>query len=128
MVLLFSLFFRPVGFDYRSKLPDPRWRNAWDWALFTGGLVPPLIFGIAFGNVLQGVPFHYDDTMRLEYTGNFFGLLNPFGLLSGLLGVATVAMHGAAYLYQKTEDVVAERARKAVMGAGLATIVLFALG
>ncbi|MES2126522.1 MAG: cytochrome d ubiquinol oxidase subunit II [Pseudomonadota bacterium] len=128
MVLLFSLFFRPVGFDYRSKLPDPRWRNAWDWALFTGGLAPPLIFGVAFGNVLQGVPFHYDDTMRLEYTGNFFGLLNPFGLLSGLLGVAMLAMHGAAYLYQKTEDVVAERARKAIMGAGLATIALFALG
>ena len=128
MVLLFSLFFRPVGFDYRGKLPDPRWRSAWDWALFTGGLVPPLIFGVAFGNVLQGVPFHYDDTMRLEYTGNFFGLLNPFGLLSGLLGVAMLAMHGAAYLYQKTDEAVAERARKAIFAAGLATIVLFALG
>lgn len=128
MLLLFALFLRPVGFDYRSKLADPRWRNAWDWGLFTGGFVPPLIFGIAFGNLLQGVPFHYDDTMRMEYTGSFLGLFNPFGLLAGVLGVAMLAMHGATYLAQKTEGVIAERARKAAMGAGALTLVLFALG
>jgi len=111
MLLLFSLFFRPVGFDYRSKLADPRWRSAWDWGLFTGGFVPPLIFGVAFGNVLQGVPFHYDGSMRLEYTGSFLGLFNPFGLLSGVLGVTMLAMHGATYLYQKTDAAIAERAR-----------------
>ena len=65
MLLLFALFLRPVGFDYRSKLADARWRSAWDWGLFVGGAVPPLIFGVAFGNLLQGVPFHYDDTMRM---------------------------------------------------------------
>ncbi len=125
MLLLFALFFRPVGFDYRSKLADTRWRNAWDWGLFTGGFVPPLIFGIAFGNLLQGVPFHYDDTMRMEYTGSFLGLFNPFGLLAGVLGVAMLAMHGATFLYQKTEDVIAERARKAAMAAGALTLLAF---
>ena len=125
MLLLFALFFRPVGFDYRSKLSDPRWRHAWDRGLFVGGLVPPLIFGVAFGNLLQGLPFRYDDSMRLEYLGNFFMLLNPFGLLCGVLGVAMLAMHGATFLDQKTEAEIAERARRAAIWAGAATILLF---
>lgn len=127
MLLLFALFFRPVGFDYRSKLADPRWRSAWDWGLFIGGFVPPLIFGVAFGNLLQGVPFHYDDTMRMAYTGSFLGLFNPFGLLAGVLGVTMLAMHGATYLAHKTEGVIAERARKGAIGAGLVTIGAFAI-
>jgi len=127
MLLLFALFFRPVGFDYRSKLADPRWRSGWDWGLFIGGFVPPLIFGVAFGNLLQGVPFHYDDTMRMEYTGSFLTLFNPFGLLAGVLGVTMLAMHGATYLHHKTEGVIAARARKAAIGAGAATIGAFAL-
>lgn len=127
MLLLFALFFRPVGFDYRSKLADPRWRSAWDWALFAGGFVPPLIFGVAFGNLLQGVPFHYDSTMRMEYTGSFRGLFTPFALLAGVLGVAMLAMHGAAYLHHKTDSVIAERARKAAMAAGAVAFGAFAL-
>lgn len=128
MLLLFALFLRPVGFDYRSKLADPRWRSFWDWGLFAGGFVPPLIFGVAFGNLLRGVPFHYDDTMRMEYTGTFLGLFNPFGLLAGVLGVAMLAMHGAARLQQKTDGVIAARARKAVIAAGALTLGAFALG
>lgn len=128
MILLFSLFFRPVGFDYRSKVADPRWRNAWDWGLFAGGFVPPLICGVAFGNLLLGVPFHYDDTMRVEYTGSFFALLNPFGLLAGLLSVAMLLTHGATYLTVKTEGAIAQRARKTAIGAALAALVLFVLG
>lgn len=128
MLLLFSLFFRPVGFDYRSKVADTRWRNAWDWGLFTGGFVPPLIFGVAFGNLFLGVPFHYDDTMRVEYTGNFFQLLNPFGLLAGLLSVAMLLMHGAAYLQVKTDALIAQRARNVAMVFGLATALLFVAG
>jgi cytochrome d ubiquinol oxidase subunit II len=128
MLLLFALFLRPVGFDYRSKLTDPRWRSFWDWGLFTGGFVPPLIFGVAFGNLLQGVPFHYDDTMRMEYSGTFLGLFNPFGLLAGVLGVAMLAMHGAARLQQKTDGAIAARARKAVIAAGALTLGAFALG
>ncbi|MYM31756.1 cytochrome d ubiquinol oxidase subunit II [Duganella sp. CY15W] len=126
MLCLFALFFRPVGFDYRSKIADPRWRSTWDWCLFIGGFVPPLIFGIAFGNLLQGVPFRYDDSMRLEYTGSFLDLLNPFALLAGALSVSMLAMHGATYLHQKTEDVIAHRARKVAFGAALITALLFA--
>ncbi len=127
MFLLFALFLRPVGFDYRSKLESPRWRNSWDWALFVAGVVPPLIFGVAFGNLLQGVPFHYDNTMRLAYTGGFLDMLNPFGLLAGVLGVAMLAMHGATFLYQKSDGDIAERARKAAIWSACATIALFAL-
>ncbi|KAF3996767.1 cytochrome d ubiquinol oxidase subunit II [Glaciimonas immobilis] len=128
MLLLFSLFFRPVGFDYRSKIADPRWRHFWDWGLFAGGLVPALIFGVAFGNLLLGVPFHYDDTMRVEYVGGFFGLLNPFGLLSGVLSIAMLVMHGAGFLQVKTDALIALRARKIAIGAALVTIVLFIIG
>ncbi|MBX9900404.1 MAG: cytochrome d ubiquinol oxidase subunit II [Burkholderiaceae bacterium] len=128
MLLLFSLFFRPVGFDYRSKIADPRWRSFWDWALFAGGFVPALIFGVAFGNLLQGVPFRFDDTMRLEYIGGFFGLLNPFGLLAGLLSVAMLLMHGATFLRTKAGGVVAERAGRVAIFAALLTIILFAAG
>ena len=129
IVALFALFFRPVGFDYRSKVADPRWRNAWDWGLFIGGFVPPLIFGVGMGNVLQGLPFRYDDLLRLEYTGNFFQLLNPFGLLSGVLAVAMLAMHGATFLHQKTEGVIADRARRmAMVGAALTIVLLAAAG
>jgi len=88
LLVLFALFFRPVGFDYRSKIGDPSWRNAWDWGLFVGGAVPALIFGVAFGNLLQGVPFHLDDMLRAYYTGSFWGLLNPFALLAGVLSLA----------------------------------------
>jgi cytochrome d ubiquinol oxidase subunit II len=128
LLCLFALFFRPVGFDYRNKLQDPRWRSTWDWCLFAGGFVPPVIFGVAFGNLLQGVPFRYDDMLRLEYTGSFFDLLNPFGLLCGVLSLAMLALHGATYLQQKTEGAVAERARLMAMGAAMLTIALFAAG
>lgn len=128
LLCLFALFFRPVGFDYRNKIADPRWRNTWDWCLFAGGFVPPIIFGVAFGNLLQGVPFRYDDMLRLEYTGTFFQLLNPFGLLCGVLALALMSMHGATWLQQKTEGAVAGRSRMMAMGAAVLTIVLFAAG
>ena len=85
ILVLASLFFRPVGFDYRSKIEETRWRNMWDWGIFIGSFVPPLVIGVAFGNLLQGVPFNVDEYLRLYYTGNFFQLLNPFGLLAGVL-------------------------------------------
>lgn len=125
MLLLFSLFLRPVGFDYRSKLQDARWRSAWDWALFVGGFVPSLIFGIAFGNLLLGVPFHYDDNMRLEYVGGILDLLNPFGMLSGVLSVAMLLMHGAAFLRTKTEGIVRERAKRILPRAAAVTFLSF---
>jgi cytochrome d ubiquinol oxidase subunit II len=127
LLVLFALFFRPLGFEYRSKIQDPRWRTAWDWGLFVGGMVPALIFGVAFGNLLQGVPFHYDDFMRPFYTGSFFGLLNPFALLAGVVSLSMLVMHGAVYLQMRTEAELFNRAKKAVLLFGIIFIAAFAL-
>ncbi|ODU56727.1 MAG: cytochrome d ubiquinol oxidase subunit II [Acetobacteraceae bacterium SCN 69-10] len=126
--VLAALIVRAVGFKYRSTREDARWRATWDWVLFAGGFVPALIFGVAVGNVLQGVPFRLDADLRIFYEGSFFGLLNPFALVCGLLSVAMLVMHGAAWLSFKAEGVVAERARAFGGVAALATILLFALG
>jgi cytochrome d ubiquinol oxidase subunit II len=93
---------------------DPRWRSAWDWGLFVGGAVPALVFGVAFGNLLQGVPFAFDEFLRPYYGGNFFGLLNPFALLAGVVSLSMLVMHGAVYLQMRTDGPIAERARTAV--------------
>lgn len=128
LLVLFALFFRPVGFDYRSKIQDPRWRNTWDWGLFVGGAVPALIFGVAFGNLLLGVPFELNEYLRPTYTGTFWGLLNPFALLCGVVSLSMLVMHGAVWLQLRAEQVIADRARTAVQWAALVVIVSFALG
>jgi cytochrome d ubiquinol oxidase subunit II len=102
LAVLWALFFRPVGFDYRSKIASPLWRTTWDWGLFVGGFVPPVIFGVAFGNLLQGVPFHFDSNLMSYYTGTFWGLLNPFALLCGVVSSAMITFHGAIYLMHRT--------------------------
>ena len=128
LLTLFALFFRPVGFDYRSKIEDRRWRHAWDWGLFVGGFVPSLVFGVAFGNLLQGVPFQFDRaTMAVTYTGSFWQLLNPFALLTGAVSLAMLAMHGATFLQIRTADVIEHRARMAASGAAIILIVAFAV-
>ena len=128
LLLLASLILRPVGFKFRSKISDPRWRAFWDWSLFAGGLVPALVFGVAFGNVLQGVPFRFDDSLRMSYEGTLWQLFNPFALLAGLVSVAMITMHGAAWLGCKTEGVMQARARRMGAFAGLVLMVLFAAG
>ncbi|RVU84095.1 cytochrome d ubiquinol oxidase subunit II [Leucothrix sargassi] len=125
MLMLFSLFFRPVGFDYRSKLEHKHWRNTWDWGLFVSGIVPPLILGVAFGNLFLGVPFHYDEYLRAYYDGNFFGLLHPFAVLSGVLAISMFVMHGGAYLMMRTRADVHDRARKFTQWAALVVLAIF---
>jgi cytochrome d ubiquinol oxidase subunit II len=125
LAVLWALFFRPVGFDYRSKIHDPAWRRAWDWALFVGGAVPPLIFGVAFGNLLQGVPFGLDNRLVSTYTGTFWQLLNPFGLLAGLVSSAMITMHGATYLVHRTEGAIQQRAMRWALGAAAVTALAF---
>ncbi len=127
LLVLFALFFRPVGFDYRSKIADPRWRNTWDWGLFIGGMVPALIFGVAFGNLFLGVPFQHDELLRPTYTGSFWGLLNPFALLSGVVSLAMLVTHGAVWLQLRAEDIIAQRARVVVQWASMVLIVAFAM-
>ncbi len=127
LLALFALVIRPGGFAFRGKLPDPRWRSLWDWVLFTGGAVPALIFGIAFGNLLQGVPFQYDDTLRLSFTGSFLALLNPFALLAGLVSVTMLVMHGAVYLTLRTQGEINARATRAAVVFGVIFLIAFAL-
>lgn len=126
-VILVGLILRPVAFKFRSKHEDTKWRSRWDAVLFFSGLVPALIFGVAIGNVLQGVPFRFSDDMHIFYDGSFFGLLNPFALLCGLVSVAMLAMHGAAWLQLKTDGPVAARARNLGSIAALLTLALYAL-
>lgn len=125
--VLLALILRPVGFKYRSKQDGALWRSTWDWALFVGGFVPSLIFGVAMGNVLQGVPFRIAPDMQIFYDGSFFGLLNPFAVLCGLVSVAMLVMHGASWLVLKTDGAVASRARRFGIGAAGAVIVLYLL-
>lgn len=127
-LVLVALILRPVAFKFRSKIDDSRWRLTWDWVLCIGGIVPALIFGVAFGNLLQGVPFHHDAELRPIYDGTFFGLLNPFALLCGLVSIGMLVGHGAAFAALKTSGVVAERARSYGAIAAVITVILFALG
>jgi cytochrome bd ubiquinol oxidase subunit II len=127
ILVLASLFFRPVGFDYRSKIEDMRWRGMWDWGVFIGSFVPPLVIGVAFGNLLQGVPFRADEYLRLDYTGNFFQLLNPFGLLAGVISVAMILTQGATYLQMRTVGELHVRSRAVAQIAALVMMAGFAL-
>ncbi len=125
MLVLWALFLRPVGFDYRSKIHHPAWRSTWDWGLFVGGAVPPLVFGIAFGNLLQGVPFHFNELLVSTYTGGFLDLLNPFALLAGVVSSAMITMQGGAYLAHRTGGVLQDRAVRATAVAALVTVLAF---
>jgi len=125
ILVLWALFFRPVGFDYRSKIHNATWRSTWDWGLFVGGAVPPLVFGIAFGNLLQGVPFHFNDLLVSTYTGSFWQLLNPFALLTGVVSSAMITLQGGAYLAHRTEGVIQARAIKGGVGAAIVLVCSF---
>ena len=128
-IILAALILRPVGFKYRSKRTDPAWRSRWDWALFIGGFVPALVFGVAVGNVLTGIPFRLDGDLRAFYEGSLLGLFHPFSLLAGLLSVAMLVLHGACWLAIKIEHgAVHDRATRFGRIAAIASIVLFALG
>ncbi len=128
-LVLAALILRPVGFKYRSKRPDPAWRARWDWALFVGGFVPALVFGVAVGNVLLGAPFRLDGNLRSFYEGSLLGLFTPFALLCGLLSVTMLVLHGAAWLTIKVEHgPVHDRARTFGTVAAIASIMLFAIG
>ena len=128
-LVLAALILRPVGYKYRSKDANPAWRARWDWAIFISGLVPALVFGVAVGNALAGAPFRFDSDLRMTYEGSLLGLFTPFTLLTGVLSVAMLALHGAGWLAVKIEEgPVLARTRRIGLGAGIASVVLFALG
>lgn len=127
LLVLAALILRPVGFKFRSKMPGATWRSTWDWLLFGGGLVPSLVFGVAMGNLLEGVPFGFDSELRAHYEFGLFDLLNPFALLCGLVSVAMLATHGARYLAFKADGLVAARAASLSRWTALAWLLLFAV-
>lgn len=127
LLMLFALLLRPIGFVYRSKLSSQKWLDNWDKALFAGSFIPALVFGVAFGNLLKGIPFQLENDMRMIYFGNFWGLINLFSLLVGVISLSMFVMHGAVYLQLKTVGVIYQRAKKIVFISALITLVLFAL-
>ncbi|TGD71128.1 cytochrome d ubiquinol oxidase subunit II [Mangrovimicrobium sediminis] len=127
VLTLLAMFLRPVGFDYRSKLDSPAWRSRWDWALTVGSGVPALIFGVAFGNLLQGLPFSFDEVMRPLYHGSFWQLLNPFALVCGLLSVCLFLTQGASWLMLKTRGELLSRSSRATLAGALGVLALFVI-
>jgi cytochrome d ubiquinol oxidase subunit II len=124
-LVLIALILRPVAFKFRSKIDDRRWRHTWDWVLCIGGIVPALIFGVAIGNLLQGVPFYHDEVLRPIYSGSFIDLLNRFGLICGLVSVCMLVAHGGTFAAMKTSGPVSERSRRYAILAAVLTVALF---
>ena len=124
-LILVAFILRPVGFTFRNKLVDTRWRSVWDLALLIGGAVPALLFGVAFGNLFLGVPFHFDELQRPVYTGAFLNLLHPYALLSGLVSLSMLVLHGSAYSALKVGDPMSTRAASVGRVAALVFIASF---
>ncbi len=125
---LAALILRPVGFGFRNKIENPVWREAWDWALVAAGIIPAFVFGVAFGNLLRGVPFRFDELLRIVYEGGFFDLFSAFTILCGILSVSMFIMHGGVYLCMKTDGVIQKRAVQIAAIASVVTVILFAAG
>ncbi|MGA9420787.1 MAG: cytochrome d ubiquinol oxidase subunit II [Rhodanobacteraceae bacterium] len=129
LLVLLALILRPVGFVFRNKLPHARWRNAWDWALTIAGAVPALVFGVAFGNLFLGIPFHFTPTLLPVYDGSFIGLFHPFALVAGVVSLAMLVTHGACFAAMRVEDPVGTRARRiARVTAGITAAGLIVCG
>jgi cytochrome d ubiquinol oxidase subunit II len=108
-LLLVVLIGRGVAFEYRSKDPNPRWRNLWDWLIFLGSAVPAILLGVTFGNLVRGVPIDAE----MNYVGGFFNLLNPYALLAGVATLLVFTLYGAIFISLKTDGEVKEKARAA---------------
>jgi cytochrome d ubiquinol oxidase subunit II len=119
-LILVALIIRGVAFEFRGKHDSPRWRAGWDRAIFLGSAVPALLWGVAFANIVHGVPIDRAG----EYTGNFFTLLNPYALLGGITSLALFTLHGAVFLTMKTKGDMVERARAAARALSLASAAL----
>ncbi len=122
-LLLVALILRPVGFIFRNKLADARWRNVWDWALTIGGGVPALLFGVAFGNLFLGLPFHFDTLQRPVFASGLLSLLRPFPLLAGVVSLSMLLMHGCTYAALKVGPPMSGRAA----ALGRASALLYAV-
>ena len=133
LAVLWTIFLRAPAFEYRSKIQAESWRSLWDWVLFVGSAVPPLLFGVAFGNLMLGVPFHFDNSMHLvndaiSPLSGFLKLLSPFALICGLVALSMVTAHGGVYLTLRTEGALQRRSRNLGMIFAILTVLFFASG
>jgi cytochrome d ubiquinol oxidase subunit II len=120
VLMLLALIARGVSFEFRSKDRHPSWRRLWDWMIFVGSFVPALLWGVAFANLIRGVPIDAD----MQYVGNFWDLLNPYALLGGLATLSAFTLHGALFLSLKTKGEIVERAHRAASRLWLPTVVM----
>ncbi|MFC4765352.1 cytochrome d ubiquinol oxidase subunit II [Dyella koreensis] len=126
-LVLVAFILRPVGFNFRGKIHDARWRNLWDWVLVASGVVVMLISGVAFGNLFLGVPFQFDGDLRMSWHGSFFELLHPFALVAGLVSLSMLLAHGACWAAMKADQTIAVRAAKLARWLTLVYVVLYVL-
>ncbi|BGI50729.1 MAG: cytochrome d ubiquinol oxidase subunit II [Arsenophonus endosymbiont of Ceratovacuna japonica] len=127
ILVLALLLFRPISFDYRSKLENPKWRKIWDCGIFIGSFFPPLIIGIIFGNLLQGVPFTINEQLYLNYTGSFFSLFNFYSLLFGIFAIIMLMTQGANYLQMRTVGKLYLRSRNIIYITAFLNLIIFAI-
>jgi cytochrome d ubiquinol oxidase subunit II len=125
--VLAALIFRPLSIVYRSKLADPRWRSWWDGTFFVTGIIPSLVFGVAFGNLFLGVPFGFDVELRFHSEITLLSLLRPFPLLTGVMSLSMLMLHGATWLSLKTDSAVSARAKAAIPYLAGTFIIVFVL-
>ncbi|WP_122054754.1 cytochrome d ubiquinol oxidase subunit II [Vibrio sp. Evd11] len=128
ILVLATLWLRPLGMDYRAKIDNPQWKKACDIALIVSGFIPPVIFGVGFGNLMIGVPYEFNELLMMSYQGGFWDLLTPFPLLCGLVSLAMVVTQGAAFLQMKTTGDLKQRAQKVIVCMALVTVGLFIVG
>ncbi len=119
-IILVALIIRGVAFEYRGKRPEQEWRDRWDWAIIVGSFLPALLWGVAFANIVRGVPI---DSAH-EYTGGFFNLLNPYALLGGLVTLTVFLVHGAVFVALKTLGDIRDRAHAFAQRVGAVAAVL----
>ncbi len=122
-LMLIGLILRGLALEYRSKNPGSRWRNTWDWLIFIGSLIPALLWGVAFANIVRGVPIN----AQMNFTGNFFTLLNPYALLGGIAFLLVFMLHGSLFLSLKTSGDVEARAKKFAMQMGIPVAIVLLL-
>ncbi len=126
-LVLLAFILRPVGFNFRGKLRDPRWASLWDWVLVLSGVVVMLVAGVAFGNLFLGLPFRFDGDLRMSWQGGFLDLLHPYALLCGLVSLSMLLAHGACWAALKADHAIAARAVRIARWATLAFAVLYVL-
>ncbi len=123
MLMLIALILRGVGIEFRSKRADARWRNAWDWRIFIGSLLPALLWGVAVANLMRGIAIEQD----MNYYGGLLPLLNPFSIFGGLAFVSLFIMHGTNYLVQKTTGALLKRAKSTAFRNWLIATIISAI-